>query len=183
MLSPRLKRLILSSKLARAKERYATDRYDAFRIAALNLQPYLGVDFHISSWTTKAAAAFGEQWSRHKRTVNWDWPEIMRRHNDPDRLDLAIWVGDLLCGLGLGTTTAQAVKIRFCEGSPFPECPLKGRRILVMLEAATCYAQARGKQEIRIAPKNSSLESLYRDIYGFELVKGQNQEPYYRKGV
>lgn len=173
----------MSRHFALVKARSDQNRASAFRAAALNLQPHLGVEFNISPWSNKALRAFDGHWSTFKREVEWDWPEIFRGHRDYDRLDLAIWSGDRLCGLGLGITTPSALELRFLEGCPDPECPLRGRRILIALEAAACYAQTCGKKEIRVSPINSSLESLYRDTYGFALETPAKGAPYYRKGV
>jgi hypothetical protein len=73
--------------------------------------------------------------------------------------------------------------MRFIEGDPRPDCPLKGWRALIVLEAAAFYAQARGKTELRLKEVNSSLESLYRDTYGFRLETPRKQEPYWTKEV
>ena len=165
------------------KARAEQDRANAYRIAALNLQAPIGVQFNISSWSNKAQRAFDTQWQPLERKLDWKWDEIFETHRDFDKLDMAIWSGEALCGLALGLTTGAALNLRFLEGSPNPDCPLKGRRILVALEASACYAQARGKKEIRLSPINSSLESLYRDTYGFDLEIPAKGEPYYRKGV
>jgi hypothetical protein len=107
-----------------------------------------------------------------------------RVHRDPDRLDIVIWgPNDRLCGLGLGLTSSEAVEVRFIEGDPRPDCPLKGKRILIILECAACYAQARGRKELRIQPINQRLEYLYRQTYGFVLETPRRGARYYRKGV
>lgn len=140
---------------------------------------FLGRQIRVTEWTGRAA----------KSLVDWngsafDWPAIFRRHNDPDRLDMAIWHGqDRLCGLALGLTTSNSVVLRFLEGDPRQDCPLRGRRILIALETATNYAQARGKKEIRLQPKNDDLVYLYENVYGFVLESPRNEAPYYRKGV
>jgi len=116
--------------------------------------------------------------------MRWDWEEIFRGHRDPDRLELVIWtVGDRLSGLGLVLTSGRAVELRFLEGDPRPDCPLKGRRIAVALEAAARYAQARGKLEIRLQPLNASLGCLYCKAYGFEEVTPKGAQSYLRKAV
>ncbi len=168
------------STLARAKERYEKDRFNARRQAALNLVPVVGVDFHMAGWGARAREALAK-WADGS---DWDWDEIFRRHNDPDRLDMVIWGPDYrLCGLGLGLTTGEAVEIRFIEGDPSPDCPLKGRRTLIILECASCYAQARGRKELRIQPINERLEDLYRQTYGFVLETPRRGERYYRKDI
>lgn len=133
----------------------------------------------ITEWSGRAARAL-EDWPK---TV-FDWPEIFRRHNDPDRLDMAIWGGqDRLSALALGLTSGQALTLRFLEGDPRQDCPLRGRRIAVALETAANYAQLRGKKEIRVQPINDQLVYLYEKVYGFTLESPRNEAPYYRKGV
>jgi hypothetical protein len=176
----------LSPELQRAKARYAANREAANRGAVLKLVPHIGVQFSLANWTNRAREAYEAQWLPAVRHPdgNWDWPGIFNSYRDLDRFDLVIWgPDDRLSGLCLGTCQNNALKLQFIEGDPRPDCPLIGRRILICLEAAARYAQARGKAELRLQPVNSSLESLYRDTYGFALEKPPKLEPYYRKGV
>lgn len=73
--------------------------------------------------------------------------------------------------------------LRFLEGDPRQDCPLRGKRILIALETAANYAQGRGKKEIRVQPIDDKLVYLYESVYGFVLESPKNEEPYYRKGV
>ncbi len=112
------------------------------------LSPQVGVDFKLSGWNSAARHALEIQWQQRE----FDWPEIFRKHSEPDRLDVAIWVGDRLCGLGLATTTEVALNLLFFEGDARTDCPLKGLRILIFLDVAANYAQDRGKRELRVWP-------------------------------
>jgi hypothetical protein len=96
---------------------------------------------------------------------------------------LAVWCGDRLAALALGLTTGEAVVVRFLEGDPRPDCPLKGRRILIVLECMANYAQGRGKAELRIEPANEALETLYRETYGFSLETPRGRSAYYKRTV
>lgn len=109
------------SILARVKARYEADRHSARAQAVKILQPHLP-EFNLSGWGARAKEAYLDQWLGDPK-CNWDWEEIFRRHGDPDRLDIAIWgANDRLCGLALGTTTSEAVEIRFLEGDPNRSC-------------------------------------------------------------
>lgn len=176
----------MSRELERAKARYEECRERAFRQASLNLSPIVGMQIHLSGWTGRARQEYDRQWMPEERHGDggWDWHGIHYRYQDPDRLLVAVWCQDYrLSALALGTCQADAVMIRFLEGDPRKDCPLKGRRALIVLEAAALYAQARGRRELRLREVNSSLESLYRDIYGFTLETPWKQEPYWRKEV
>lgn len=141
--------------------------------------PEFGVAFQISHWNSAAHAAYQTQW----QSPEFDWVEIFRRHSDPDRLDIAMWVGDRLCGLALATTTESAIKLLFLEGDSRPDCPLSGLRIPIFLDIAANYAQDRGRVELRVWPLNTRLEELYRDTYGFSLVADGTTAQYWRRGV
>src|SRR5262249_28060715 len=147
--------------------------------AVLNLAPKIGGGFTVGRWGQRAREAYLDQWGKG----TWDWEEIFRRYNDPDRFDVVIWAGDHLCALGLATTTAQSVVVQFIQGNTSPDCPFSGYRALICLEAAACYAQALGRCELRLYPKNEELEALFRDVYGFTIEKPRGQRAYYRKGV
>jgi hypothetical protein len=174
----------LPSDLAHAKRRYEQAAAEARRLTAVELCPKIGVDFHLTGWTNKGRDALQVQWTQRHSEAGWDWPEIFRRHRDPDRLELVIWgPKDRLCGLALCLTTGHCVEIRFLEGDAKPDCPLKGRRILIVLDCAARYAQARGKEELRAQPVNPALQALYRDVYGFALVAGKSAGAYWFRKV
>jgi len=140
---------------------------------------FLGCNVQITEWSGRAQKHL-EEWGK----TRFDWPKIFSVHRDPDRLDIAMWSAqDRLSGLALGLCTGQSLMLRFAEGDPRDDCPLKGNRILIALETATNYAQARGKREIRLQPINDKLVDLYENVYGFVLESPRNEDPYYRKGV
>jgi hypothetical protein len=168
------------SALAKAKARYAEAKDGARRQAALNLEAVIGCKFYLSAWSRGARDALADQWPTPHL---WDWNEIFRRHNDPDRLDAVIWAGERLAGLALVLTTSQYVEIRFSQGDPRADCPLKGRRSLIIVECAACYAQARGRPELRVQPVSDRLKTLYVEKYLFELATPRRGDAYYYKRV
>ncbi len=170
----------MSAELARAKARYADLRGKAYLRTAQILVPHIEVDFTITQWGAKAKDAYSRQWGQSR----FDWEEIFRKHNDPDRLDMAIWSpNDRLSALCLGLTTGRSVHLRFLEGDRREDCPLKGRRILIVLEAAANFAQGRGKSELRLQPESDALKELFRETYGFALEKDQDKREYWVKRI
>jgi hypothetical protein len=143
------------------------------------LRSHIGVNFRVSEISLKALEACDSQWGKS----NWDWHEIYRNYRDADAFKFAIWVDDTLCGLAVATTSGQSVVLRFVEGSPDVNCPLKGRRILIALEAAANYGQNRGKRELKLEPLNEELISLYESVYGFEVVRQGKGPVFCRKGI
>lgn len=112
----------------------------------------------------------------------WDWQDVMRRHRDPDRLDMAIWAGERLAALALSLTTSEAVELRFLEADPRRDCPLARRRALVALDASARYAQGLGRVELRVCPINDAIEGLCK-ASGFEAKKPKGRESYWTKRV
>ncbi|VTZ51269.1 hypothetical protein MPC4_340025 [Methylocella tundrae] len=170
----------------RRREHYAQGRHDAFESCEGALIPLFGTSFKLSDFSNRTLEAINTQWEpagRNPETA-WDWAEIMRKYDEPDRFDAAIWTGDdRLAGVFLGVTTSESLEIRFLEGDPREECPLTGKRALIAVDASSRYAQARGKLEVRVRPINSSLERLYVDVYQFIRCEPPNQEPYFAKRV
>ena len=167
-------------------QRYLQFRLDAYQEAMQNLRGRIKGDFKIVEINNRAYQAVLDQWDRHGRNPNadWDWRELMRRYRDPDRLDIAIWShSDRISGLALAVTTGPAVELKFLEADPRADCPLRGKRALIALEIVACYAQARGKREIRVRPINEPVARLYRDIYGFELVTQPKMTGYLMRRV
>lgn len=134
----------------------------------------------LSSWSNRASSAVA-RWPRDERTYPWDWDEIHRRYrNEPDRFDLCMWVGEVLCGVALTTLSGPAATIDFLEGQPGENCPLRGLRAAIAIEAAQRYAQLNGRAELRVQPISEGLGKLYRDIFGFELATPKGEQAYYR---
>ena len=172
-----------TSELRRAKARYLEARSKAYNHAA-KLRGVVGVDFRVGEWSRSVEEAYKGQWLgvRHD-DGGFDWPRIFDRHRDPSRLDIVIRVDERICGIGIGTVSGDSVFLRFLEGDPRTDCPLKGRRILIALETAAAYAQALGRRQLRLEPVNAALESLYVDVYGFSMVRPKKGNPYCTKGV
>jgi hypothetical protein len=112
--------------------------------------------------------------------MGWDWFAIFLKYRDD--LDMVIWgPEDRLCGLSVARATGEAVEVLFAEGDARSDCPLKGRRMLVVLDCAARYAQGRGKQELRVRPLNPALAELYEQTYGFEAVTNKPGGPYWAR--
>jgi hypothetical protein len=174
------------NELQRAKTRYNEAKDFARRQAAVNLCPVLGVDFYLSNLSRRALEEVAK-WPLSGRTTQgggWDWDDLRRRfHGDLTALSVAIWAPDgTLYGLGLCRATGGQVIVEVVEGCP-QGCPVSGKRLLILLEAATCYAQKLGKKEIVLTLVNARLKSLVEDTYGFRLEKPRKGSPYYRKEV
>ena len=165
-----------------AQARFAELRRQAYASSAEELSQILGVDMTIRDWGIRASHGYKVWQGRSPSTRHWDWDAIHAGHTDADRLPLAVYgPGDELWIAGLGLTTAQAVVLRFLEGTPDAACPIRSKRALVALDIATRYAQALDKTELRVQPLNLGLGAFYRDRLGFTLVEPDDGEAYFRR--
>lgn len=168
------------------RERYLQCAHDAFRKCEAKLLQRARLSFAITEYSGRSAEAVREQWEPFGRDheTAWDWAELVRHYRkDPDTLAMAVWSGERLSSLCLATTSGNAVHIRYLEGDPRADCPLRGCRALIALEACAGYAQSRGKTELRVHPLNDRLKGLYVDTYGFDVCSPKKAEPYLFKRV
>lgn len=129
--------------------------------AELSLRPLLGVELRITDWSS---GALQHLWAN----AVFPWGAIHNLYPDADRLELAMWWGERLVGLGLcRTSAADALIVQVVEGDPDATCPGRGKRALVAFETAANYAQALGRSHLLVHPKNDELRNLYTTIYGF----------------
>ena len=138
------------------------------------LQPLLGA-FVLSEWSNRAYEAV---WNNPE----FDWRRIDRQFPDPDRVDVALWVGKRLVGMALVRSDGDAVVLEFIEGDRSDDCPLRGSRTLIFLDVATNYAQVRGKQKLLVQPMNSGLVNHYEKL-GFVRFPPYTGSPYMWKEV
>lgn len=168
----------MSRTFTDARARYEKARHEAC-IKAGHLRQVLSVNFEVAEMGRAALDAVATQW----KTSKFNWDEIYRDMRGIDTFKFAIWVGDRLCGLGVATTSNQSIRLRFIEGSPLEDCPLKGRRILIALEAVAYYGQLRGKKELLLEPLNEKLISVYETTYGMKIIHPTKGNPYASKGI
>jgi len=164
---------------ATERQKYIQGAYQARQFSEQLLSSQLGVNFNTSEWSGRTFEALRAQWGNSV----FDWERIAVATREPSRFDAAVWVGDRLCCLLVATLGGEAVTLRWVEGDPRPECPLKGRRLLIALDLVTNYAQANGRYEIRAEPLNSAMVNLFETDYGFHAVKAKGRTPYWRKQV
>ena len=168
----------LSVAVQRAK--YISRGYDARKRSEELLGEALGIAFTTSEWSGRTFAALAAQWDRQR----FDWARIARAvRTDPSRLDVSVWLGDRLCCLFVATLGGESVTLRWVEGDPRADCPLRGRRLLIALDIATNYAQRNGRHEIRVEPIDDAMLNLFERTYGFAAVKPKHGSPYWTKQV
>jgi hypothetical protein len=169
--------------VAHHRAKYLQGKYDARRLAAEAARQRYGTNVQISEWSNRSFEAIKAQWIGEKRDPTFDWQEIYRRYREPDQLDFAIWVGDRLCAMGLGLIRSDYIELAFLESDPRADCPLRGKRIVIALDAVANYVQACGRIEIRVEPANAKLVQVYQTVYEFELVSPRKGKPYCRKRI
>lgn len=111
-------------------------------------------------------------WSRVAQADIWPdnelhWETILGYPFGPTALEIAIWWQRQLVGLAIATVMGNIMLLRFVEGRPGPDAPLKGQRVPVVLDVVIEYAQLIGRPEIRLKPNNEQLRNYYIADCGF----------------
>ncbi|MEZ2637706.1 hypothetical protein ACBP95_18670 [Morganella morganii] len=103
---------------------------------------------------------------------NWHWDRmIAKRRKKCKRFDLAIWSGEVLCGLTLGGVSRgnKTVRIDYIEANPNKH-PLDKKIAGIAIAVAISVGQKINASHVAIFnPVNDKVESLYRK-FGFQRM-------------
>lgn len=182
---------MVAISIKNARDRRIKALFDARQQACVNLAADIPVAFHISEMTNKSDEAWKSQWVPHSNRMppdgGWNWPDYRTAITySVDEFSMAIWTEDesRLSALAVGKLTTKAVRLKAIERDPRPDCPLSGCALLIILEAATLYAQAMGREQVHLVdPVNQALVDLYENAYGFKCVNVGRTEAYCWKEV
>ncbi len=125
-----------------------------------------------------AALNAAKPW-RSAQAVGWEWPAVVKRRR-ANRFDLAIWHGEILCGLAYGPAETAWVAIGFLQGSPNPAHPLRGRVIPIALAVLEMQVLAADAAEARLLEPFPELMPLY-EAHGYRRVANRPDLNYLRK--
>jgi hypothetical protein len=167
-----------------AEARYRALRDVAFRAAEVDLAA-AGISADLRAIDAAAIAAAG-QWTG--RRVAWPWHVMAPdwRRNHPARFEVAVWQGDVLCGLALGrpAPTAAHLSLHYIERNPDPESPLRGKVTRTVIDALGAYGVVLGKTEMRLVDPLPALVPFYcSPAFGFRLVTPAGEVPYCRRSI
>ena len=129
-----------------------------------------------------ACAAFKREWEPHlDRKVNWDWHALAGRYARQHfaRLELAIWSGNVLCGLVLGrfSRAETVLQLNFIEGAPGAN-PLRGDVLNLGVTFGEVLGSAYGSAVFRVTkPAPHVVNALV--LKGFRDVAQSKDPPYY----
>jgi hypothetical protein len=169
-----------------AHTQYAARRQIAHNITTgqLRLHGLLSEEQHLTSITPAALRAYREQWQgRHwSGHGGWNWDEKARRYvRKPRSFHAAVWSGQTLCGLCVGSVCRSKAHmiIQFMESAPDPDHPLRGWITEVMFGAARNYAQVLGTMRIYLSEPMPALRERY-ESFGFSLACTYRGRVYYK---
>ena len=120
----------------------------------------------------------------------WDWKRISRPfRRRPAGFHLALWHGEVLCGLAVGRASAKraggvrhTLSLHYIEGAPDPEHPLVGRVALLVITAASLYARELGVSRLRLVDPLPGVLPLYSRL-GFNVAASRGQPVYWEKRI
>jgi hypothetical protein len=178
---------------AEAKARYRHLRLTAFSIAGANLAAEgFGPSVRLSGIEAKSLQAWRLQWtSRHASgSGGWDWEMIAASaRRDPADFTLAIWSGNMLCGLASGRTSARrmsgeraSISIHDVEANPDPAHPLKGAVAYVTTAFAEVYGGILGAGAVRVVDPLPGALPVYVRL-GFTVVSKGGRPVYCEREI
>lgn len=113
--------------------------------------------------------------SAPRRGVEWDWNFGVQsyRRRYPNRLELAIWYRNTICGLSVGRPSYNGTRVRldFIERVPMENNPLKGRVTPIAVTAYEVYARLIDAVQVRIMSPAEELVAYYTSL-NYEFIKG-----------
>ncbi|MGE7156858.1 hypothetical protein ACQKJ1_24345 [Methylorubrum rhodesianum] len=116
-----------------------------------------------------AARRTAESWPMPPRVVDWDWQRIIKR-KAPTDVDLAVWHGDVLCGLAYGQGKPGWLELGWVEGNPHGH-PLSGQVMDLALAVLRTQAFALDIPETRLKNPFEELREAYRRRGWRDLVE------------
>jgi len=156
----------------------------AFRGAEAD-QAACGINVDLRAIDAAAISAAG-RWKG--RRVAWPWHVMAPawRRNYPGRFEVAVWQGDVLCGLGLGrpAPTAAHLSLHYIERDPDPANPLRGDFAAIVVTALRSYGVVLDKTEMRLIDPLPALVQFYcSPPLGFHLVTPVGEHPYCSRSI
>jgi len=105
------------------------------------------------------------------RKANWDWRSLSEKNKKhPDRFEIAVWFGNTLCGLAIGTPSKSRshLSLHYIEAYPVPQHPLRGWILPLVYDTATAYGLALGCQQLHLIEPLPAMIPRYVAL-GFRL--------------
>jgi hypothetical protein len=138
-----------------------------------------------------ALAAWEQTWKGHHRAGagGWDWIEqsaAFRRR--PTAFHVAVWSGEMLCGLAVGRLSKKrrdgrrhTVSLHIMEGAPHSH-PLKGMIAPVVFAVAQAYGRLFGATRLRLVSPLPGVLRLYRQL-GFAIARTGGRQVYCEREI
>lgn len=165
--------------LAQARRRYGVLRQEAYEATPQVMReiwPSYGLPFSVDDvrFTPIDAPALQAHraWPRSPhRIANFNWPrEAGRAQRSPSRFELAVSVGETLCGLALGRPSRgdDNVTLWLMEANP-GDHPLKRLVTPIVILCADRYVKVVGKRRLLLESPSPEAQPLF-EALGFLLA-------------
>ncbi len=108
---------------------------------------------------------FPKQGNRPQRG-DWEWTkEFPYYQNRPNRFEISLRKGGVLCALSYGQLSKKGTRMRMnlIESTPIRPTPLGIRALPVLAYAAAIFADISGADELWVIDPDPDLETIYKD--------------------
>jgi|GEM_PF-2923183 len=178
----------------RAKQDYARRRriaYDTVRGEAAQTG-FISVPLRIEETNEHTVAAWQATWRgpHPSGAGSWDWDRLLRRAwRRPSAFHVAIWSGEVLCGLGVGRVSKRrafglrhTISVHFVESAHDRGHPLRYTIATLVIAAAVAYGKLLGATRIRLIEPLPGVIPLYERL-GFTVAWKAGQPVYCERRI
>lgn len=176
-----------------AKLRYASIRRAAYNVVVADTSGESSPSrVRFADIDARALGAWERTWTAPRRNAGggWNWRGLVEEfRSNPAALRVALWSGDVLCGMGLGrpsSRTARGTRSRFSmhylEGNPDPSHPLKHRVAGLILSVAEAYGRDLGASTLHLVDALPAVVPVYVSL-GFTVVRSPTGVVYCEKEI
>ena len=174
-----------TNKVLNKQHQEAETRYDMYRKIVFEevSKQFPGV---VAKSINKADCIAADNWKDLPENIgrstrgSWKWEkEFPYYRNRPNRFEISLWSGNVLCALCYGQTSRHGknVRMNLIESIPIKPSPLGRRALPVLSFAAATFAEIIGATELWVIDPVEVLEDLYKSE-GFG-----NRETYHGRRV
>jgi hypothetical protein len=174
----------MSDAFRRAQEHYARLRRTAYAIACGEAlaSSLVTVPLRLAECDRQALVVWRATWTGQHPSGwgSWNWEQLVSSaRKRTSAFHLAIWSGDVLCGLAVGRVSDRdrqgrrnAVSIHFIESAHDRHHPLRGKIASLATGAGEAYGRLLGVPHLRLVQPLPGVLQRYLDLGFTPVLKG-----------
>lgn len=148
----------------RAEDKYKLIREVTYEAVMESFPDILAKEIDLKTTLTADLWKTIDETSARKNRATWDWArEYPYYQKRPNRFEISLWKGGVLCALCYGQTSKFGSKVRMnlIESTPVRPNPMGMRALPVLSFSAAVFADIVGADELWVLDPDPRLEGVY----------------------